>query len=163
MNWIGASRSIHQEGLSSSRSLFIIYNSSKPLNSLKSSSLIILHSSFIIFHSSFIILHSSFIILHSSFLHFATFKLFSLFNRSFTYLSLYWQYSDVSWHYVKYTPSIGVYFCKIIWQVAGARAVSVSVGAKMVVDNLVDCWFLLNINWLLSLSISLFKRWLIQM
>ena len=83
--------------------------------------------------------------------------------RSFTYLSLYQQYSDVSWHYVKYTPSIGVYFCKIIWQVAGARAVSVSVGAKMVIDNLVDCWFLLNINWLLSLSISLFKRWLIQM
>ena len=46
--------------------------SSKPLNSLKS-------SSFIIHLSSFIILHSSFIILHSYFLHFATFKLFSLF------------------------------------------------------------------------------------
>ena len=37
-------------------------------------------SSFIIHHSSFITFHSSFIILHSSFLHFATFKLFSLFE-----------------------------------------------------------------------------------
>ena len=41
--------------------------STKPLNSLKSSSFIFLHSSFII-------------TLHSSFLHFATFKLFSLLN-----------------------------------------------------------------------------------
>ena len=56
----------------------------------------IFHHTTFIFHHSSIILHSSFIILHSSFLHFATFKLFSLFNRSFTYLSLYCQYSDVS-------------------------------------------------------------------
>ena len=62
--------------------------SSKPLNSLKSSSFIIFHSSFIILHSSFIhpsfILHHSsspFIILHHSyFLHFLTFKLFNLFS-----------------------------------------------------------------------------------
>ena len=43
-----------------------VCSSSKPLNSLKS--------------SSFVINPSSFIILHSSFLHFATFKLFSLFT-----------------------------------------------------------------------------------
>ena len=43
-----------------------VCHKSKPFNSLKS--------------SSFIILHSYFIILHSSFLHFATFKLFSLFR-----------------------------------------------------------------------------------
>ena len=48
--------------------------SAKPLNSLKSSSFIILHSSFIIVHPSFIILHHP----SPSFLHFATFKLFSL-------------------------------------------------------------------------------------
>ena len=124
-----------------------VCSSAKPLNSLKS-------SSFIIHPSSFIILH------------FATFKLFSLFNRCFTYFSLYWQYSDKSWHYVKDTPRMGVYFCKIIWQVAGAA--SVSVGDNLVVDNLVDCWFLPNfhclqspnIHWLQSPSVSLFKRWL---
>ena len=38
------------------------------------------HSSFIIHNSSFIIFQSVFIILQSSFLHFATFKLFSLFD-----------------------------------------------------------------------------------
>ena len=43
-----------------------VHLSAYPLNSLKS--------------SSFIILHSSYIILYSSFLHFATFKLFSLFR-----------------------------------------------------------------------------------
>ena len=128
--------------------------SPKPLNSLKWSSFIIHPSSFFIHPSSFIILH------------FATFKLFSLFNRCFTYFSLYWQYSDKSWHYVKDTPRMGVYFCKIIWQVAGAA--SVSVGDNLVVDNLVDCWFLPNfhclqspnIHWLQSPSVSLFKRWL---
>ena len=133
-----------------------VHPSPKSFNSLKS-------SSFIIHPLSFFILYSSFIILHSSFLHFTTFKLFSLFIRSFTYLSLYQHYSDDSWHYVKDNPSMDVYFCKLSWQVVGAGAVSVSVGAKMVVDNLVDFWFLTNIHWLQSSSVSLFKRWLIQM
>ena len=57
-----------------------VCQSQKPLNSLKSSSFIIHPSTFIILHLSFIIHPSTFIILHSSFLHFATFKLFSLFE-----------------------------------------------------------------------------------
>ena len=60
----------------------LVFQSSKPLNSLQSSFFIIQPSTFIILnHSTFNLHHSSLILysLHSSFLHFVNFKLFRLF------------------------------------------------------------------------------------